>query len=47
MGQKTHPIGFRLGVSKGWDSSWYGGNDYGDKILEDQTIRKYLISIMQ
>jgi small subunit ribosomal protein S3 len=42
MGQKTHPIGFRLGVSKGWDSSWYGGNDYGDKILEDQTIRKYL-----
>ena len=42
MGQKVHPRGFRLGISKGWDSSWYGGKDYGDKILEDQTIRKYL-----
>ncbi len=42
MGQKTNPIGLRLGIVRGWDSVWYGGNDYGDKILEDNKIRKYL-----
>ncbi len=42
MGQKTNPIGNRLGYIKGWDSNWYGGNDYGDKIAEDDRIRKYL-----
>ena len=31
MGQKTNPIGNRLGIIRGWDSSWYGGRDYGDK----------------
>jgi small subunit ribosomal protein S3 len=42
MGQKTNPIGNRLGIIRGWDSNWYGGNDYGDKIAEDYKIRKYL-----
>jgi len=42
MGQKTNPIGNRLGFIRGWDSNWYGGNDYGDKIAEDDRIRKYL-----
>jgi len=42
MGQKTNPIGNRLGIIRGWDSNWYGGNDYGDKIAEDAKIRTYL-----
>ena len=42
MGQKTNPIGNRLGIIRGWDSNWYGGNDYGDKIAEDDKIRKYV-----
>ena len=42
MGQKTNPIGNRLGIIRGWDSNWYGGNDYGDKIAEDAKIRQYL-----
>src|SRR5574344_2829747 len=42
MGQKVNPISNRLGITRGWDSSWFGGNDYGDKILEDSKIRKYL-----
>jgi len=42
MGQKVNPIGFRLGVIKGWDSNWFGGNDYSDKLVEDEKIRKYL-----
>ena len=35
MGQKTNPIGNRLGFIRGWDSAWYGGKDFGDRILED------------
>ena len=42
MGQKINPIGFRLGIIRGWDSNWYGGKDYGDKLVEDEKIRKYL-----
>jgi small subunit ribosomal protein S3 len=42
MGQKTNPIGNRLGYIRGWDSNWYGGRDYGDKIAEDDKIRQYL-----
>ncbi len=42
MGQKTNPIGNRLGIIRGWDSNWYGGSDYGDKIAEDAKIREYL-----
>src|SRR5665648_329493 len=42
MGQKVNPIANRLGIIKGWDSNWYGGDNYGDTLLEDSKIRKYL-----
>lgn len=42
MGQKTNPIGNRLGYIKGWDSNWYGGKDYSEKLVEDVKIRQYL-----
>ncbi len=42
MGQKAHPIGQRLGIIKGWDSNWFGGNKYADKLVEDDKIRKYI-----
>ena len=42
MGQKVNPISNRLGVIRGWDSNWYGGDNYGDTLLEDSKIRKYL-----
>jgi small subunit ribosomal protein S3 len=42
MGQKTNPIGLRLGIIKGWDSNWYGGKTFGAKLVEDDQIRKYL-----
>lgn len=42
MGQKTNPIGLRLGIIKGWDSYWFGGKDFSKKLVEDIEIRKYL-----
>ena len=42
MGQKTNPIGNRLGIIRGWDSNWYGGRNYGDKLAEDNKIREYI-----
>jgi small subunit ribosomal protein S3 len=42
MGQKVNPISNRLGFIKGWDSNWFGGDNYGDKLVEDQKIRDYL-----
>ncbi|MDE5728112.1 MAG: 30S ribosomal protein S3 [Duncaniella sp.] len=42
MGQKVNPISNRLGVIRGWDSNWYGGKKYGDTLLEDSRLRKYL-----
>jgi small subunit ribosomal protein S3 len=42
MGQKTNPIGNRLGIIRGWESNWYGGDNFGDKLAEDAKIRKYL-----
>ncbi len=42
MGQKTNPISNRLGIIRGWDSNWYGGNKYADKLVEDTKIREYL-----
>ena len=44
MGQKANPIGMRLGIIRGWESNWYGGNDFGDKLTEDFRIRKYLMA---
>ncbi len=42
MGQKTNPVGFRLGIIRGWDSNWYAEKDFADKLVEDHEIRKYL-----
>ncbi len=42
MGQKINPIAFRLGIVRGWDSSWYGGKNFSDKLVEDHKIRKYI-----
>ena len=42
MGQKANPIGLRLGIIKGWDSNWYGGKNFSDKLVEDNKIRNYL-----
>jgi small subunit ribosomal protein S3 len=43
MGQKANPIGNRLGIVRGWDSSWYGNkNDYASKLIEDFKIRSYM-----
>jgi len=42
MGQKTNPIGLRLGIIRGWDSNWFGGKDFSQKLIEDNQIRKYL-----
>ena len=42
MGQKVHPIGFRLGTHRSWDSRWFAGKEYSDFVLEDHKIRKFL-----
>ncbi len=42
MGQKVNPISNRLGIIRGWDSNWFGGKNYGEKLVEDHKIRKYL-----
>ena len=47
MGQKVNPISNRLGIIKGWDSNWYGGRFYADKIVEDYKIREYLMARLQ
>ncbi|MCB0726443.1 MAG: 30S ribosomal protein S3 [Ignavibacteriae bacterium] len=42
MGQKTHPVGFRLGVINTWDSNWYDDKSFAKKLMEDSVIRTYL-----
>lgn len=42
MGQKVHPIGFRLGITKGWEANWFNGTDFKDNLLEDLKIREYI-----
>lgn len=42
MGQKVNPVGFRLGIVKGWDSAWFDSKSYADKLVEDNKIRKYI-----
>lgn len=42
MGQKTNPIGNRLGIIRGWESNWFGGHDYAEKVVQDEKIRNYL-----
>lgn len=47
MGQKINPVGFRLGVVRGWDSNWFGGSSFSDKLVEDHKIRKYVDARIQ
>lgn len=42
MGQKTHPIGLRLGIIRSWDSNWYDEKSFSSKLEEDRTIRNYV-----
>jgi small subunit ribosomal protein S3 len=42
LGQKTHPIGFRLGVINNWDSNWYDDKSFSAKLMEDNMIRTYI-----
>ena len=42
MGQKINPVSLRLGIVRGWDSSWYGGRNFSDKLVEDDKIRRYI-----
>lgn len=42
MGQKTHPIGIRLGIIKTWNSKWFARKDYADLLHEDLMIQKYI-----
>jgi small subunit ribosomal protein S3 len=42
MGQKANPIGNRLGIIRGWESSWFADKDYAQKVVEDEKIRAYL-----
>lgn len=42
MGQKVHPIGFRLGINRTWDSRWFAGKEYAGFIYEDHEIRRFL-----
>ena len=42
MGQKVNPIGLRLGIVRGWESMWYGGKSFGEKLVEDHEIRKFI-----
>jgi small subunit ribosomal protein S3 len=42
MGQKVHPVGFRVGITAGWDSKWFAERDYGRYVAEDLEIRKHV-----
>jgi len=42
LGQKTNPNGFRLGVTKGWDSNWFDGKSFAGKLQEDLMVRNYI-----
>jgi len=42
LGQKTHPIGFRVGVIRGWESNWFESKSYAPKLFEDRTLRSYV-----
>ncbi|MCJ7682794.1 MAG: 30S ribosomal protein S3 [Desulfobacteraceae bacterium] len=42
MGQKVHPVSFRLGINRSWDSKWFATKEYSNFVFEDFTIRKFL-----
>ena len=47
MGQKTHPIGFRLGIAADWSSRWFAGKDFPDLLREDLMLRRYIKSRLE
>jgi small subunit ribosomal protein S3 len=47
LGQKTHPVGFRLGVVKDWRSRWFAGKDFAELLKEDLMLRRYVRSRLQ
>ncbi len=47
MGQKTHPVGFRLGINKTWLSNWFDERKFADKLAEDIFLRNYLEKRLQ
>jgi small subunit ribosomal protein S3 len=47
VGQKVNPIGFRVGVYRGWDSRWFARDSYGQQLMEDFHIRKYLETMLE
>jgi small subunit ribosomal protein S3 len=44
LGQKTHPVGFRLGIVRAWDSNWYDDKSFAGKLQEDSVVRNYVRS---
>lgn len=47
MGQKTHPVGIRLGIVRDWESNWYDEREFATKLSEDMMLRKYIRSRLQ
>lgn len=47
MGQKVHPVGFRLKVNKGWSSNWFDEKNFAQKLEEDMMLRRYLEKRLQ
>ena len=43
MGQKANPIGLRLGINRGWDSTWFDEDHYADRLKEDIILRRYIL----
>ena len=41
MGQKTNPVGLRLGINRTWDSTWFDEKNYAEKLHEDIVIKKF------
>jgi small subunit ribosomal protein S3 len=47
LGQKTNPIGLRVGIIRGWESNWYENKSYSAKLVEDKTLRGYIKKRLQ
>ncbi|MEJ5352142.1 MAG: 30S ribosomal protein S3 [Melioribacteraceae bacterium] len=47
MGQKTNPIGFRVGIIRGWESNWFENKSYAPKLIEDYKLRLYIRKRLQ
>jgi len=47
LGQKVNPIGFRVGIIRGWDSNWYENKSYATKLVEDKKLRTYIRKRLQ